>query len=212
VVVDGVEGCRVGAGDVPAALAEGRFVPVVVDPEAECRGRLAPAVVVDGRMAKRNLGTRRCEAPLVVGLGPGFMAGQDVHAVVETQRGPALGRVIWSGAAEADSCVPAAVLGHSADRVLRAPRSGAFRAARSIGDLVCAGERVGDVEETPVTSAIEGLIRGLIGDGTRVEAGVKLGDVDPRGPAVSAAAISDKGRAVAAGVLEGILVKFKGCF
>ena len=208
--VEGLEGRRVEAGEVAAALAEGRFVPVLVDPEAECRGPLAPDVLVDARMAKRNLGTERSQAPLVIGLGPGFVAGADVHAVVETQRGPDLGRVIWSGPAEADSAVPAPVQGFTEERVLRSPRSGRFRGACRIGDVVGAGARVGEVDGAPVLAGIGGLVRGLLADGVSVEAGVKVGDIDPRGRAVEAARVSDKGRAVAAGVLEAVLVALKG--
>ena len=210
--VEGVEGRCVEAEAVPAALREGLFVPVVVDPEAECRALLAPEVLVDARMAKRNLGTERWQAPLVIGLGPGFVAGVDVHAVVETQRGPDLGRVIWSGPAEADSAMPAPVMGFTEERVLRAPRSGNFRSACEIGDRVTAGARVGEVGGAPVTAAIAGVVRGLLADAVFVEEGVKVGDIDPRGLAVSAVQVSEKGRAVAAGVLEAILVALKGRF
>jgi xanthine dehydrogenase accessory factor len=208
--VEGVEGRSVEPAEAEAALLEGRFVPVLVDPGAECRARLAPQVLVDARMAKRNLGTDRAQASLVIGLGPGFVAGVDVHAVVETQRGPDLGRVLWSGPAEADSAKPAPVMGHSEERVLRAPRAGRFRGACALGDLVAAGARVGDVDGAPVTAAIGGMVRGLIADGALVEAGLKVGDVDPRGGSVSATRISDKGRAVAAGVLESILTALRG--
>jgi len=210
VVVEGVEGRRVEPEAVPAALDAGRFVPVVVDPDAACRVSLAPQVLVDARMAKHKQDTDRAQATLVIGLGPGFVAGEDVHAVVETQRGPGLGRVLWSGPAEADSSVPAPVMGFTGERVLRAPRSGEFRGAHGIGDLVSARAVVGEVGGAPVTAAIGGLVRGLVADGAFVEQGVKVGDIDPRGRAVSAAEVSDKGRAVAAGVLEAILVAFKG--
>lgn len=208
--VEGVEGRRVAAAGVASALQERVFVPVVVDPAAECVRALRPAVLVDGRMAKRSLGTRREDASLVIGLGPGFTAGVDAHAVVETHRGPALGRVIWSGAAQADTAVPAEVEGVAEARVLRAPRSGVFQGSVRIGDVVAAGANVGRVDGEPVCTRIGGLVRGLLADGVEVDAGVKVGDVDPRGAAVDAARISDKGRAVAAGVLEAVLVFFKG--
>ena len=209
-IVEGVEGRRVEAEAVPAALRDGLFVPVVVDPEARCLVGLAPEVLVDARMAKRNLGTARSQALLVIGLGPGFVAGEDVHAVVETQRGPDLGRVLWSGPAERDSATPAPVMGFTEERVLRSPRSGSFRGACAIGDVVAPGARVGEVAGAPVTAAIGGVVRGLLADGVFVEAGVKVGDIDPRGLAISAVQLSDKGRAVAAGVLEAILVGLKG--
>lgn len=203
--VEGVAGRLTRADEIPAALAGGGFVPVVVDPAGACVRELRPAMLVDGRMAKESLDTRRDAAPLVVGLGPGFAAGRDVHAVVETQRGAALGRVLWSGSAQPDSAVPSPVMGRSEERVLRAPRVGAFRGACAIGDLVTAGSRVGDVGGEAVIASISGLVRGLLADGVRVEAGVKVGDIDPRGGAVDPALVSDKGRAVAAGVLEAFL-------
>jgi xanthine dehydrogenase accessory factor len=203
--VEGVEGRR--WPDAELDLAEGlAFVPVLVDPEADAVARLRPDVLVDGRMLKRAPGTSVAQAPLVIGLGPGFAAGVDAHAVVETQRGPSLGRVLWSGPAEADTGVPSPVLGVTEARELRAPASGTFRAVKAIGDLVQAGDVLGRVGEAPVQAEAAGIVRGLVADGVAVAAGIKLGDIDPRGAAVDPAAVSDKARAVAAGVLEAILV------
>jgi xanthine dehydrogenase accessory factor len=202
-VVEGVRGRRVGVDEAAALRAE---VAVVVDPDGTALPRLRPDVLVDARMLKRGHTTSRRDAPLVVGLGPGLTAGVDVHAVVETQRGPDLGRVIWSGAAEADSAIPAAVLGHTEARVVRAPRAGAFQAAARIGDLVTEGQVLGSIDGASVSAAIAGIVRGLIADGVTVGAGIKIGDIDPRGAAVDPARISDKARAVAAGVLEAIAV------
>jgi xanthine dehydrogenase accessory factor len=181
------------------------FVEVAVDADGLAIRMLRPDVLVDGRMVKRPSDTRREQAPLVIGLGPGFQAGRDVHAVVETQRGPSLGRVIWSGSAEADTRVPSAVLGVTEARVLRAPYGGTFRARRAIGDLVQAEDVVGEVDGVPVLAGVGGLLRGLVADGVTLREGTKLGDIDPRGRDIDPAAISDKARAVAAGVLEAVL-------
>jgi xanthine dehydrogenase accessory factor len=181
------------------------FVEVAVDPQGRAIRLLRPDVLVDGRMTKRAGDTRREQAPVVVGLGPGFEAGRDVHAVVETQRGPSLGRVIWSGSAEADTKVPSAVLGVTEARVLRAPYAGTFRSRRAIGDIVQAEDVVGDVDGVAVAAGVGGLLRGLVADGVALREGTKLGDIDPRGHAIDPAAISDKARAVAAGVLEAAL-------
>ena len=181
------------------------MVGVVVDPEGQALERLRPPVLVDGRMAKANLGTTRDQAPLVIGMGPGFEAGRDVHAVVETQRGPDLGRVIWSGRAQENTSVPSPVLGITEARVVRAPCDGVFRARHHIGGLVRSGDVVGDMHGTPVRVAVDGLLRGLAIDGVTVTRGMKLGDVDPRGASVDPAVVSDKARAVAAGVLEVVL-------
>jgi xanthine dehydrogenase accessory factor len=208
--VEGVPGRRVDLDQVSSVLEDRQFVPVVVDPEGASLARLRPAILLDGRMAKRNLGTRRDDARLVIGLGPGFVAGKDVHAVVETQRGPDLGRVRWSGAAEADTMIPGAVQGYTERRVLRAPRSGVFRGEKRIGEVMMPAARVGTIDGEPVTATIPGLLRGLVADGVSVEAGAKIGDIDPRGPLIDPARISDKGRAVAAGVLEAVLVHLRG--
>ena len=204
--VEGVPGRRVDLDQVSSVLEDRQFVPVVVDPEGTSLARLRPAVVVDARMAKRNLGTRRDDAGLVIALGPGFVAGKDVHAVVETQRGPDLGRVRWTGAAETDTMIPGAVLGYAERRVLRAPRSGVFHGEKRIGEVVMPAARLGTVDGEPVAASIPGLLRGLVADGVAVEAGAKIGDIDPRGPLIDPARISDKGRAVAAGVLEAVLM------
>ena len=205
--VEGVSARRV-AVDTLAPSPD--FVPVAVDPDGSAIGRLRPRVLVDARMTKRKGGTTRAEAALVIGLGPGFVAGEDVHAVIETQRGPDLGRVLWAGAAEPDSTRSSAVLGYAEKRVVRAPVAGAFHGQSRIGDIVVPGQVLGLVGATPATSAIAGLVRGLIADGVDVSAGIKIGDIDPRGPGVDPARISDKARAVAAGVLEAVLLHGRG--
>jgi xanthine dehydrogenase accessory factor len=204
--VEGVGSRRVDAGELREALAKGDVVPVAVDPEATCLSLIGASVLVDGRMAKTNLGTDLDQAALVIGLGPGFVAGHDVNAVVETQRGPDLGHVIWTGAAREDSAHPSPVLGYSDERVLKAPCSGRFRGRAAIGDLVTEGSIVGDVDGAPIRTEIDGLLRGLLGDGVSISQGTKVGDVDPRGSAVDPGRVSDKARAVAAGTLEAVLL------
>lgn len=208
VTVEGVVARRSTLAE--AAIRAASVVPVVVDETAGALGTLRPQVVVDARMAKRTDRAQLDAAPLVVGLGPGLVAGRDVHAVVETQRGPDLGRVLWSGSAEPDTTLPAPVLGVTTERVLRAPAAGRFRGRARIGEVVAAGDVVGEVDGEPVFAATSGLLRGLLADGVAVPAGTKVGDIDPRGTAVRADRISDKARAVAAGVLEAVLVGGKG--
>jgi xanthine dehydrogenase accessory factor len=190
--------------EIRAALAAGQ-VPVVVDPRADVITRLCPTVVVDAIMAKRNTGTRITDAPIVIGLGPGFTAGVDVHAVIETNRGHYLGRVILSGGAEPHTGVPGPTAGFSTERVLRAPCEGTFVGKRRIGDLVEAGDAVASVAEQPVLARISGVLRGLLADGLSVRAGMKVGDIDPRGVREHCFTVSDKARAIGGGVLEAIL-------
>ena len=187
-----------------AILAAGEL-PVLADPEAKCRTALRPDVVVDAILAKKNLGTRITDAPCVIGVGPGFTAGEDCHAAVETMRGHTLGRVIYSGSAIPNTTVPGLIGGFAGERVLRAPADGAFRSVRRIGDLVKAGDIAGYVSGEPMVCTIDGVLRGLIADGIPVRKGMKSGDVDPRGNVENCYTVSDKATAVGGGVLEAIL-------
>ncbi len=184
-------------------------IPLLVDPEARIRKNLEPDVIVDAIMAKRNSTTRISDAPLVLGIGPGFVAGIHAHAVIESNRGYNLGRVIWNGAAEPDTGVPGAISGYTDARVLRAPRSGNFKGLREIGDQVSEGECVAEVDEEPIKAKISGMIRGMLRSGIPIGAGVKVGDIDPRGEREYCYTISDKARAIGGGVLEAILHSFK---
>lgn len=183
-----------------------RTVAVVVDPRAQCLNTLQPAGLVDAIMAKRNTGTSRDMARCVVGLGPGFGAGEDVHAVIETNRGPDLGRVIWSGQAEPDTGEPGAMQGRTVSRVLRAPVDGALTVVRQIGDIVEEGETVASVAGVPIAAPFHGLVRGLAREGLRVSASMKIGDLDPRLDPSLCFRVSDKALAVAGGVLEAVLM------
>ena len=145
------------------------------------------------------------DAPVVVGVGPGFTAGEDCLAVIETMRGHTLGRVIYSGSAIPNTNVPGLIGGFAGERVLRAPADGAFRSVRRIGDLVKAGDVAGYVSGEPMVCTIDGVLRGLIADGIPVRKGMKSGDVDPRGNVENCYTVSDKATAVGGGVLEAIL-------
>jgi xanthine dehydrogenase accessory factor len=206
VQVEELTGRRVA--DPEAALAEARAgrVAVLVDPAGESIGTLAPAAVVDARLLKTNPGDIRLDlAPLVVALGPGTTAGVDCHAVIETMRGHHLGRVLWRGSAQPNTGVPGAVGGRTADRVLRAPADGVLESWTQIGDPVTAGQTVATVGGAPVASPFDGVLRGLLHDGLIVTAGLKIGDVDPRGVREHCFTISEKALAVGGGVLEAIL-------
>jgi xanthine dehydrogenase accessory factor len=179
-----------------------------VDPEAKVIKFLKPDVVVDAILAKKNLGTKITDAPLVIGLGPGFCAGKDVHLVVETNRGHNLGRVISEGEAEKNTGVPGVIAGYGAERVFRGPKEGRFTTLKDIGDYVEAGEVVAEVDGVPVKAQIKGVIRGMLRDGTDVWKGVKAGDIDPRGIKESCYTVSEKAMAIGGGVLEAILSYF----
>jgi xanthine dehydrogenase accessory factor len=144
-------------------------------------------------------------APLVVGLGPGFVAGRNADVVIETKRGHDLGRVIYRGSAQPDTGKPGSVMGLAEERVIRAPKTGRFHSCLDLGAIVDQGDMVGLIGDTEVRAPISGLLRGLVSDGIDVREGRKMGDVDPRGSAIDAATISDRGRAIGGGVLEGIM-------
>lgn len=179
-------------------------VAVLVDPEGATISELKPAVVVDAILAKKNLGTTMGMAPVVIGVGPGFTAGKDCHACVETKRGHYLGQVLYEGSPAPNTGVPGVIAGHSADRVLRAPADGIFEPVLHIGDVVRAGQVAATVNGVPMSCTIDGVLRGLLQEGVEVTAGMKSGDIDPRCERAHCFTSSDKARAVGGGVLEAI--------
>jgi xanthine dehydrogenase accessory factor len=183
-------------------------IAVLVDPEGNSLAALQPDVFIDAILAKKNLGTHRTQAPLVIGLGPGFEADRDVHAVIETNRGHNLGRIITRGCAEPNTGIPGRIAGYAGRRVLRAPCDGRFHASLDIGQLVKTGDTVGMVKDQKVCAEIDGVLRGLIRHDTEVTAQMKLGDIDPRGIVAYCGTISDKARAISGSVLEAVFGRF----
>ena len=207
--VEGVRAKSVSKREEIESVWERGDIPVLIDPDGEeTRKFLKPDVLIDALIAKRNVGTRISNAPLVIGLGPGFTAGKDVHIVVETNRGQNLGRVILSGTAEPDTGVPGDVGGYTVERVLRTIKKGVFQPQKSIGDWVNKGSVVAVVGDSPVIAEVSGVLRGLLRVGTEVRKGMKVGDVDPRGKREHCFSISEKARAIGGGVLEAILYRF----
>jgi len=196
-----------GRKEIQGAWQEGK-IPVIIDPQCSILSALKPDVLIDAILAKKNTGTSLSNAPLVIGLGPGFRAGEDVHLAIETNRGHRLGKIIEDGEAEPDTGIPGEIGGHTWERVLWAPRPGTFIARKRIGGRVEKDERVADVEGAPVVCQIGGVLRGILRDGLMVQEGMKVGDVDPRGRREDCFTISDKARAIAGGVLEAILQKY----
>ena len=188
--------------DVRRILSAGQ-IPVLADPRAACRAWLRPDALVDAILAKKNLGTKITDAPVVIGVGPGFCAGRDCHAVVETMRGHTLGRVIRNGEPIPNTNI--LIGGFAGERVLRAPDTGIFHQLREIGDLVVSGETMGEVNGQPMHCTISGVLRGILPDGTAVVRGMKSGDVDPRGDILACYTASDKAIAIGGGVLQAIL-------
>lgn len=196
--------------EAEAFLAEGRLT-MLVDPEGDCIHRLEPIAVIDGILAKKNLGTNQSMAPVTVALGPGFTAGQDVDAVIETMRGHSLGRVIYNGAAIENTGVPGVIAGYAAERVIHSPSAGIMKNVKKVTDTVRKGEVIAVIsteagEEVPVLATIDGLLRGLIRDGYSVTKGFKIADIDPRIQEYNNCfTISDKARCIAGGALEALM-------
>lgn len=206
--IEGVTGVLVDSlAGIHMAWASNR-IPVIVDPEGKIKDTLNPDIFIDAVMAKKNLGTRITDAPLVIGLGPGFRVGRDVHMVVETNNTEQLGQVILEGEAEVNTGIPIAVNGLTSERVIHADVTGSFRAVREMGDTVAEGELIGYIGEQEIKSPLGGVVRALIRDGAPVAPGTKLLEIDHVADASICYRIRARIRAIAGGVLEAIMRRF----
>jgi xanthine dehydrogenase accessory factor len=222
--IDDITAVHTTPDNIDEILASSK-IPIIEDPETNILNQRKFDIVIDARMVKRNIGTRISEAPIVVGLGPGFSAGADCHAVVETLAGHNLGRVIYSGTPAPDTGIPVPTdLSLSQPQgsccagfepcssgfdvntlVLRSPGDGVFRSEKSIGDIVKTGDMIGKVNDENVVATTDGVLRGLIHDGVQVSNNLKIGDIDPSGEVARVHQISEKANAIAGGVLEACL-------
>lgn len=203
--VEDVEAVRASSAQYALALAASGVIAVLPDPECAMLPALGPSAVVDAILAKRNLGTALDNAPVVIGVGPGFTAGEDCHAAVETMRGHTLGRVLYSGTPIPNTGIPGIIGGYGAERVLRAPAEGVFEPKMEIGRLVKKGEVAAVVNGVPMLCTIDGCLRGLLQGGLTVAEGMKCGDIDPRCKPEHCLQASDKALSVGGGVLEALL-------
>lgn len=208
--VEGINGKLCENISMIDTVIESGCIPVIVDPSGEIMKEYKPDIIVDAIIAKTNIGTKITDADIVIGVGPGFEAGVDCHAVVETKRGHNLGRVIWSGSAYPNTGVPGNIGGYTVERIIRATADGVFSAKVNIGGFVKAGNLLAYCDETPVYANIDGIVRGLLQDGVKVKKGMKSGDVDPRAEREYCFSVSDKASAIGGGVLEAILSKISG--
>jgi len=203
--VEDVTAKRAETPEEALCILESGCVPVLPDPEGICLAVLKPDAVVDAILAKKNLGTKITDAPVVIGVGPGFTAGADCHAVVETMRGHYLGRVIHEGTAIPNTGIPGLIGGFAGERVLRAPADGVFHRILEIGAQVKMGDVAATVNGEPMLCTLDGVLRGILADGTPVHKGMKSGDIDPRCELAHCYCASDKALAVGGGVLEAVL-------
>jgi xanthine dehydrogenase accessory factor len=207
--VEGITAQHAHSIEDTRVILENGFVPILVDPDGIVFKHLHPDILVEATLAKYNTGITMNDAPIVIALGPGYEAGVDAHAVVETNRGHNLGRVYLEGKAEPNTGVPGTIGGYAGERLLRAPCTGRLYGVHQIGDQIREGEVVAIVMSgevtAPITAAIPGILRGLVRDDLLVSTGMKVGDIDPRAIREHCFTISDKSRAIAGGVLEAIL-------
>ncbi len=202
--VEGVIGVLAGSAEEAIALSEQGVISVLVDPEARVRELWQPEVVIDAIMAKKNIGTTLTDAPLVLALGPGFTAGKDCHAVIETMRGENLGRPIYKGSAIPNTGVPGMVGGYAMERLIKASGDGLMEPVAAIGDIVEEGSLLAYTGGEPVYAQIDGVIRGMLQAGVPVKKGMKIGDVDPRKDGSLVYLISDKSHKIGRGCVETI--------
>lgn len=206
--VEGVLSHRIERPEQCSEIWQLGEIPLLVDEKGDSIREIRPAVVIDGILAKRNLGTRRDMAPLTIALGPGFEAGEDVDYVIETQRGHDLGRIIEEGEAAPNTGIPGIIAGAGRERVIHAPADGVIRNIAKISDFVEKGQVIAMVEDTPVEASLTGILRGLIRSGYEVRSGMKIADIDPRREQKkNCNTISDKARCIAGSVVEILLAK-----
>jgi xanthine dehydrogenase accessory factor len=206
--VEGVRGVLIDNIDEVPALWKEKMIAIIIDPAGDCIRKLKPDVLIDATMMKKQTSLNGNEAPFVIGVGPGFTARVNVHAVIESNRGHDLGRVIWDGSAEPHTGIPGSTRGFTTERVLRSPKAGKVRHEKRIGEVVKKGDTILCVDEIPVYASIDGVLRGLIREVT-IEKNEKVGDIDPRGQVDCCYTISDKAQAIGNGVLEAIMHRYK---
>ncbi len=203
--VEGITARRVDSPEETLKFLDRGEIPLLINPKLKYLSWLPFEVLVEGTVSKRNTGVTMKSAPVVVALGPGYCAGRDVHAVVETSRGHNLGKVIYRGEAIPNTGIPGNIGGYTVERLLRSPAEGVFETNCSIGDHVQEGDEVARVDGISIKAGISGIVRGLLYPGLTVFPGMKVGDIDPRAQRDYCFTISDKARSVAGGVLEAVL-------
>lgn len=204
-IVEGIKAVVAETPDKAVSLSKKGVIPVLIDPDLDCIKSIKPYGLVDATLAKKNLGINIKMAPIVIGVGPGFNAGVDSHAVIESMRGHDLGRIIYKGSAMANTGVPGDIVGFTKQRVVYAPVSGVIELICEIGDLVEADQTIAKIDDYPVKAPLSGALRGMIRNHYRVKEGMKIGDVDPRGVVYYCFTVSDKARALGGSVLEALM-------
>ncbi|MCI9070086.1 selenium-dependent molybdenum cofactor biosynthesis protein YqeB [Clostridium sp.] len=203
--IEGIKGIKVNnINEIHKEIKKGN-IPIIIDKEANIIKKLKPKVIVDAIIAKKNLGTSINDAPIVIGVGPGFEAKKDCHLVIETKRGHYLGKVIEEGSAIPNTGIPGNIGGYTKERIIRASSNGKIRPVVKIGDYVKKGEVIAYIDGVEVVAEIDGIVRGMLQEEIEVFKGMKSGDIDPRCEKDHCFTISDKARSIGGGVLEAIM-------
>ena len=204
--LEGVEARRVeDPGALEDALKEHSFIPLVAGDFDYLLRFLHPDVLVDARMRKHSQPKlQRGLAPLTIGLGPNFIAGESVDLAVETGRGENLGRVIRAGSTEPLQGEPVELGGHARERYVYATIGGVFHTTCRLGQIVSQGEVVANIDGSPLAAPLSGALRGLTHDGVPVTPGTKVIEIDPRGPQAQVSGIAARPERIARGVLEAL--------
>ncbi len=205
--VEGVRGVLANNVDEIKNIWQENMIAIIIDPVGKFVEMLRPDILIDAMMMKKQTSLAGNEAPFIIGIGPGFSAPINVHAVIESNRGHNLGRVIWDGSAEPHTGIPGSMEGFTVERVLRSPKAGAVRHVKHIGEFVKKGDTILYVDEIPVYASINGVLRGLIRE-IFVQHNEKVGDIDPRGQVSYCYTVSDKARAIGNGVLDAIIRRY----
>lgn len=204
-VIEGIKAIKVDEIEGIKKVWDQNEIPIIIDEKCDILNKLKIDILVDATLAKKNLGVSKDMAPITIGVGPGFDAGNDVDLVIESNRGHDLGKLILKGKAQLNTGVPGNIAGFTKERVIKSPCEGRIKTINKIGDLVTKGQIIAEIESEPVKAKIDGVLRGLIMNNTYIKKDTKIGDVDPRGIREYCFTISEKARAIGGGVLEGIL-------
>ena len=205
VIIENIQGKLVNSYDEAKKILAQDMIAVIVDEEAKIKDEYKPDIIIDAIMAKKNINTKIDDAPIVIAIGPGFVAEKDCDYVVETKRGHFLGKVIESGSAIKNTGVPGNIGGYTTERIIRANGAGKFKSVAKIGDFVHKGEIVALVDDRKIVAQLDGIVRGMLHDDIVVTDKMKCGDIDPRAEKSHCFSISDKSRAIGGGALEAVL-------
>lgn len=205
-MLDGVAACRV---DLATALHDAMIareaVPVTIAPFQVVLRAVKWSALVDARMRKRVVPERqRGLAPLTIGLGPNFVAGQTVDLAIETRWDERLGEIIMSGPTLSFAGEPESLGGVGRARFIYAPVAGRFETVARIGEWVRAGVTVATIGDIGLTAPLSGVVRGLTRSGVFVPMAEKVIEIDPRGDPSSAFGLGERPRRIAEGVRQAL--------